>query len=63
MSWSTSDPRGYPVPAVEEVSDDGFDMVIERIEGIDMVATMTKRPWTIPGKEGYWPISIVSFMS
>jgi aminoglycoside phosphotransferase (APT) family kinase protein len=40
--------QGYPAPAVEEVSDDGVDMVMERIEGIDMVATMTKRPWTIP---------------
>ncbi len=39
--------QGYPVPAVEEVSGDGFDMVMERIEGSDMVATMTKRPWTI----------------
>ena len=43
--------KGYPVPAVEEVSDDGFDMVMERIEGTDMVATMTKRPWTI-GRQG-----------
>jgi aminoglycoside phosphotransferase (APT) family kinase protein len=40
--------QGYPVPAVEEMSDDGIDMVMERIEGTDMVATMTKRPWTIP---------------
>ncbi len=40
--------QGYPVPAVEEVSDDGVDMVMERIEGTTMVATMTKRPWTIP---------------
>jgi len=39
--------EGYPVPAVEEVSDDGESMVMQRIEGNDMVATMTKRPWTI----------------
>ena len=39
--------KGYPVPAVEEVSDDGVDMVMERIEGTTMVATMTKHPWTI----------------
>ena len=39
--------QGYPVPAVEEVSDDGLAMVIERIEGADMVAVMTRRPWTI----------------
>ena len=40
--------QGYPVPAVEEVSDDGLSMVIERIEGPDMVAMMGKRPWAIP---------------
>ena len=40
--------QGYPVPAVEEVSHDGADMVIERIQGTEMVTTMTRRPWTIP---------------
>lgn len=40
--------QGYPVPAVEEVSDDGLDIVMERIGGDDMVATMSKHPWTIP---------------
>ena len=40
--------QGFPVPAVEEVSDDGLNMVMERIEGVNMVVTMTKRPWTIP---------------
>ena len=40
--------QGFPVPAVEEVSDDGISMVMERIEGPDMVTMMTKRPWTIP---------------
>ena len=40
--------QGFPVPAVEEVSDDGLEMAMERIEGTDMVATMSKRPWTIP---------------
>ena len=39
--------QGYPAPAVEEVSDDGLDMVIERVRGANMVATMTKRPWTV----------------
>ena len=39
--------QGYPVPAVDEVSSDGTDLVMERIEGIDMGSTMTKRPWTI----------------
>lgn len=40
--------QGYPVPAVQEVSSDGTDLVMERIGGTDMGATMTKRPWTIP---------------
>jgi len=40
--------QGFPVPTVEEVSDDGLAMVMERIEGPDMVALMSKRPWAIP---------------
>jgi aminoglycoside phosphotransferase (APT) family kinase protein len=39
--------QGFPVPAVTEVSDDGLDIVMERIEGADMVAVMAKRPWEI----------------
>jgi tRNA A-37 threonylcarbamoyl transferase component Bud32 len=39
--------RGYPVPAVEELSDDGFDMVMERIEGVTMVEAIGKAPWTV----------------
>jgi hypothetical protein len=38
---------GYPVPAVDEVSDDGCDMVMERLDGDDMGAVMMHRPWTI----------------
>jgi aminoglycoside phosphotransferase (APT) family kinase protein len=40
--------QGFPVPAVEEISDDGCAMVIERIEGTNMVVMMTKRPWLVP---------------
>ena len=40
--------QGFPVPAVEELSDDGLDIVMERIVGADMVGTLSKRPWTIP---------------
>ena len=40
--------QGFSVPAVEEVSDDGLNVVLERIEGPDMVAMMGNRPWTIP---------------
>jgi aminoglycoside phosphotransferase (APT) family kinase protein len=39
--------RGYPVPGVEELSDDGLDMVMERIEGVTMVEAIGKAPWTI----------------
>jgi aminoglycoside phosphotransferase (APT) family kinase protein len=39
--------QGYPVPAVDELSVDGEAVVMERIEGRDMVAAMTRRPWTI----------------
>jgi aminoglycoside phosphotransferase (APT) family kinase protein len=39
--------QGFPVPAVEEVSADGLDMVMERIDGADMVAAIGKRPWEI----------------
>jgi aminoglycoside phosphotransferase (APT) family kinase protein len=39
--------QGYPVPAVEEVSDDGLDMVMERIEGVTMVDALGKAPWTV----------------
>lgn len=39
--------QGFPVAAVEDVSADGLDMVMERIQGRDMVAMMGSRPWTI----------------
>jgi aminoglycoside phosphotransferase (APT) family kinase protein len=39
--------QGFPVPAVDELSDDGMDIVMERIEGANMVTMMSKRPWTI----------------
>jgi aminoglycoside phosphotransferase (APT) family kinase protein len=39
--------HGYPVPAVEEVNDDGTDLVMERIDGPSMVDYMSRRPWTI----------------
>jgi tRNA A-37 threonylcarbamoyl transferase component Bud32 len=40
--------QGFSVPAVQEISADGLDMVMERIDGPDMVALMGNRPWTIP---------------
>ena len=38
---------GYPVPFVEEISDDGADLVMERIDGVSMVDAISRRPWTI----------------
>ncbi len=39
--------QGYPVPAVDELSDDGVDLVMERIEGPSMVEALARQPWTI----------------
>ncbi len=39
--------QGYPVPAIEEVSDDGADLVMERIEGKSMVDAIAAAPWTL----------------
>lgn len=39
--------QGFPVPAVEELGDDGTSMVMQRIEGVDMVAALAKQPWTV----------------
>ncbi len=38
---------GYPAPHVSEVSDDGLDLVMERVDGPTMVDAMTARPWRI----------------
>jgi aminoglycoside phosphotransferase (APT) family kinase protein len=39
--------HGYPVPKVLEVSDDGADLVMERIDGPTMVDAVGRRPWTL----------------
>lgn len=39
--------QGYPVPNVEEVSDDGCELVMERIEGVSMVEALGRAPWTV----------------
>ena len=39
--------QGYPVPAIEDVSDDGTDLVMERVEGPSMVDALGRRPWTV----------------
>lgn len=38
---------GYPVPAVEEVSADGTDLVMERVDGPSMFGAVSRRPWAI----------------
>lgn len=39
--------RGYPVPGIERLSDDGIDLVMERFDGITMVDALARRPWRI----------------
>jgi aminoglycoside phosphotransferase (APT) family kinase protein len=39
--------EGYPVPAVEEVSADGGDLVMERIDGPSMVEALGREPWAV----------------
>lgn len=39
--------QGYPVPAVEQISDDGCDLVMERIQGLTMVEALGRAPWTV----------------
>jgi Phosphotransferase enzyme family len=36
---------GYPVPVVYDA--DGTDMVMERLDGSDMLAAIARRPWTV----------------
>ncbi len=39
--------HGFPVPAVQEVSNDGTDLVMERIDRPTMSAVIKRRPWTL----------------
>jgi aminoglycoside phosphotransferase (APT) family kinase protein len=38
---------GYPVPAVDHLSDDGTDMVMARVDGPSMVQALGRKPWTL----------------
>jgi len=49
MDWVRG--HGYPVPAVEEISEDGTDLIMERIAGPSMVTVLGRRPWTL-GQQG-----------
>jgi hypothetical protein len=39
--------HGYPVPAIADISDDGTDLVMERIDGPILLDAIGRRPWTI----------------
>jgi aminoglycoside phosphotransferase (APT) family kinase protein len=39
------DEAGYPVPKVFDA--DGPDLVLERLDGLDMLSDLGKRPWTL----------------
>jgi len=39
--------HGYPVPTVEALSDDGCDLVMQRIDGRSMVEQLGRAPWTV----------------
>lgn len=38
---------GYPIPRVFDVSDDGRDLVMERVEGPNMLDAAARRPWRL----------------
>ena len=44
--------HGYPAPAVEEVSADGTELVMERLDGPSMFAAMSRRPWIVRQQGG-----------
>ena len=37
--------RGYPVPEVHELIEDGRDLIMEKVEGPTMVEAIQRRPW------------------
>jgi aminoglycoside phosphotransferase (APT) family kinase protein len=39
--------HGYPVPAIDHISDDGTDLVMERLDGPSMFAALSRQPWTV----------------
>jgi hypothetical protein len=39
--------HGYPVPAIEAISDDGAELTMERLYGPSMVDLLGRRPWTV----------------
>jgi aminoglycoside phosphotransferase (APT) family kinase protein len=39
--------HGYPVPAIDAISDDGTELTIERLYGPSMVDLLGRRPWQV----------------
>jgi aminoglycoside phosphotransferase (APT) family kinase protein len=39
--------HSFPVPAIDEISADGTDLVMERLDGPSMVEGLSRKPWTI----------------
>ena len=37
--------QGFPVPAVDSLSDDGTDLVMERLAGPSLMGVLERRPW------------------
>ena len=44
--------HGYPVPAVHDA--DGFDLVMDRLEGGSMLTALERRPWTLGRQADLW---------
>jgi aminoglycoside phosphotransferase (APT) family kinase protein len=39
--------QSYPVPAIADLSEDGTELVMERVDGPSMVGRLSQRPWTV----------------
>src|SRR5256712_7701848 len=44
--------HGYPAPRVEDVRANGWELVMERIDGPTMLEVLWKRPWTLRRNAG-----------
>jgi tRNA A-37 threonylcarbamoyl transferase component Bud32 len=42
--------QGYPVPAIEDVSADGTEVLMERIDGPTMLEAIARRPTSLPAQ-------------
>ena len=41
--------QGFPVPAVDDISGDGTELVMERLDGVSMLDGVVQRPWRLLG--------------